>query len=309
MVDHLERWLSTSLDRLHYVAVDIETTGLHFQEGHRICEIGAVLYGPSGLLGSFQALINPERDVPAEAQRIHQIPPERLREAPPFHLVAPLIVRFVDTYPILAYNANFDLGFINYELTQSGMTPLANPVVDVLEVARRLDIMPPGGKYSLDRVARQLQLNYRPERGHRALYDAQMTALVFRQLEPRLVRQGVQTLRDLLRWLNANVVLMMEMVQVFTHAQLNRQWIRIRYQKMDRTVVERTVLPLQIERRNQEYFLTAYDLHRRDRRTFRICQIRSWHILSEAPDVSETSQDTHVPSRCGEENTIHRADE
>lgn len=288
-------WVETPLERLFFVALDVETTGLRFQEGHRVCEVGAVLYGPSGLLAAFHSLVNPEREVPEEAQRVHRIPPERLREAPAFREVASLLVQFLDAYPVLAYNANFDVGFLNFELTRHGLPPLANPVVDVLELARRLNVMEASTGYQLERVARKMGVSYENRRSHRALYDAQVTAQVFRRMGPLLVQRGFHTLKELLRWLSADTAVVLQMVQVFTDAQLEHRWVRIRYRSMDNTVSDRVVLPLQIERRNEEYFLTAYDLMRRDRRTFRLRQVEAWALMETAPTPSPGHDEIYGP--------------
>ena len=67
------------------VALDTETTGLDPDDGHRIVEIGCVElddHVPTGR--EWRALINPERDVPAEAYHVHGLSEEALRAQPRF---------------------------------------------------------------------------------------------------------------------------------------------------------------------------------------------------------------------------------
>ena len=54
------------------VVLDTETTGLDPAEGHRVLEIGAVEIVHQSLTGKvFHVLINPEREVPRDAVRVH----------------------------------------------------------------------------------------------------------------------------------------------------------------------------------------------------------------------------------------------
>ena len=67
------------------IVLDTETTGLNPSEGHRVLEIGAVEIVHKVLTGRvFHQLINPERDVPDDAVRVHGHTRLALKDKPVF---------------------------------------------------------------------------------------------------------------------------------------------------------------------------------------------------------------------------------
>ena len=99
------------------IVVDTETTGLRPSAGHRVIEIGClelVNHMPTG--EAFHEYLNPERDVPAEAVRIHGLTGEFLSLKPLFASVADKFLEFVEGAELIIHNADFDLGFLNAEL-------------------------------------------------------------------------------------------------------------------------------------------------------------------------------------------------
>src|SRR5208337_5537782 len=65
------------------IVLDTETTGLSPADGHRVLEIGAVEIVHQALTGKvFHTLLNPERDVPQDAVRIHGHTAAALGERP-----------------------------------------------------------------------------------------------------------------------------------------------------------------------------------------------------------------------------------
>src|SRR5579862_8645902 len=98
------------------IVLDTETTGLDPADGHRVVEIGCleiVNQIPTGAI--YHVLINPERDVPEEAFRVHGHATEALLDKPVFAEVAPDFLAFIGGDPLVIHNAEFDVRFINAE--------------------------------------------------------------------------------------------------------------------------------------------------------------------------------------------------
>ena len=116
------------------IVLDTETTGLNPADGHRLVEIGAVeIIHQIATGGFFHALINPERDVPEDAMRVHGHTAESLRDKPVFAGVVDDFLVFIGDAPLVIHNAEFDLRFINAELALVGRPPIAvDRIIDTL---------------------------------------------------------------------------------------------------------------------------------------------------------------------------------
>jgi len=163
------------------IVLDTETTGLDPAAGHRLLEIGAIEIlhqSPTGR--SFHALINPERDVPEDAQRVHGHSAESLRDKPAFSDVADDFLAFVGDAPIVIHNADFDLRFMNAELARAGRTPIGvDRVVDTLALARKKH---PGLPNSLDALCDRYRIDRSRRVKHGALLDAEILVEVYLEL-------------------------------------------------------------------------------------------------------------------------------
>ena len=120
------------------IVVDTETTGLDPAEGHRIIEIGCVELVdqvPTGL--TFQRYLNPEREVPVEALRIHGITDRFLSAMPLFSAIADELLEFFDDATLVMHNAAFDLKFVNAELLRLARPLIpAGRTIDTIEIAK-----------------------------------------------------------------------------------------------------------------------------------------------------------------------------
>ena len=123
---------------MNEVFLDTETTGLSFKEGHRIVEIACIETKeliPTGKV--FHKLVNPNRDVPDAAYKIHGFSREFLSDKDTFDIIADDFIKFVKGKKIIIHNAPFDLGFLNGELNAIKKELIQNEVViDSLEIAR-----------------------------------------------------------------------------------------------------------------------------------------------------------------------------
>ena len=167
------------------VIFDLETTGFRFDEGHRIVEIGAVEMIGGALTGeNFHAYVNPERDMPEGAFKVHGLSEKFLRDKPVFTdpSVAEAFIAFVGDAELVAHNGlSFDVPFLNDELKAAGFEPLKNKVTDTLHIARRKF---PGSPASLDALCSRykIDLNEREKEGHGALLDSELLAAVYIEL-------------------------------------------------------------------------------------------------------------------------------
>ena len=151
------------------VAVDLETTGLD-PDKDTIIEVGAVKFQGPEVLGTFQTLVNPYRDLSPFIKKLTGISQADLDRAPPFAAIAAELEQFIGAHPVVGHNIAFDLGF----LKKHG-TLLPNESFDTWELASIL--LPFNRDYSLAGLTREMVVeNSSP---HRALADAQATREVF----------------------------------------------------------------------------------------------------------------------------------
>lgn len=165
------------------IVLDTETTGLEPSQGHRIIEIGCIELNngtPTG--GRYHTYLNPERDVPEESTRITNITTEMLVGKPLFADAVEGFLAFIADSPLVIHNAEFDLKFLNAELTRANK-PKLDPAraVDTMLIARRRF---PGSPASLDALCKRFNigLEERREKGHGALLDVELLAQVYLEL-------------------------------------------------------------------------------------------------------------------------------
>lgn len=163
------------------IVLDTETTGLDPATGHRIVEIGCVeLFNaiPSGQ--TYHVYLDPERDIPEEAFRVHGISAEFLAGKPKFAEVAEALLSFLGDAPLVAHNAEFDMRFINAELAAHGFGAIGpERVIDTLTLARRRH---PGAANSLDALCQRYGIDLSRRSKHGALLDAEILAEVYAEL-------------------------------------------------------------------------------------------------------------------------------
>lgn len=165
------------------IVLDTETTGLEPSQGHRIIEIGCLeLRNRTPTGARYHAYINPERDVPEESQRITNLSTEFLLDKPLFADVADGFLAFIGDSALVIHNAEFDLKFLNAELSRLKKPAIApGRAIDTMLIARRRF---PGASASLDALCRRfdIALDDRKAKGHGALLDAALLAEVYLEL-------------------------------------------------------------------------------------------------------------------------------
>ena len=164
------------------IIFDTETTGLSPKDGDRIIEIGALEMVNSHLTGlKFHYLVNPQdKEVSPDAEAIHGISTESLRDEKTFSDLLPEFLEFFGEGKLVAHNASFDMGFINSELERCGKPPISSDrVIDTLEIARRKH---PGERNSLDALCKRYNISNAHRKLHGALLDSELLAEVYLEL-------------------------------------------------------------------------------------------------------------------------------
>ncbi len=159
-----------------FTAFDTETTGFS-RSNDRLVEIGAVKFrGDGTVLAATNWLVNPQRNIPYNATRVHHITDEMTAQAPLFEKVWPEFEAFCQGTVLLAHNAPFDVGFLAAELERAGIEAPALPVADTLPLFRTW--FPHEKSYSLGKLTASLGVD--GETYHRAEADAFHIVNVFR---------------------------------------------------------------------------------------------------------------------------------
>jgi DNA polymerase-3 subunit epsilon len=163
------------------LVLDTETTGLSPRDGHRLVEIGCVEllnHLPTGK--TYHVYINPERDMPEEAFRVHGLSADFLAGHPLFADIVEDFLAFIADSPLIIHNADFDMRFINAELVRSGRSELPmSQAVDTVAMARKRF---PGAQVNLDALCRRFEIDNAHRTKHGALLDAELLADVYLQL-------------------------------------------------------------------------------------------------------------------------------
>ena len=163
------------------IVLDTETTGLDPFAGHRIVEIACLelhSHVPTG--ETFRRYINPERDMPEEAERVHGLSAEFLAGHPVFSEIAQDFLDFIGNDPLVIHNAQFDLKFLNAELDTCGLPKIEfSRGIDTVAIARQRF---PGAQVNLDALCRRFEIDNSSRTFHGALLDCELLADVYLEL-------------------------------------------------------------------------------------------------------------------------------
>ena len=175
---------------MNEIFLDTETTGLSVNAKHRIVEIACIEtsdFTPTKKI--FHKLINPQRDVPEEAFKIHGFSTDFLKNKETFNEVADEFLEFINNKKIIIHNASFNLSFLNYQLKLIRKNEIKKDnIIDSLEVARGKF---PGSSNSLDALCRRFNIDLSRRTKHNALLDCELLREVYINLldakEPKLI--------------------------------------------------------------------------------------------------------------------------
>ena len=173
-----------------YVVFDLETTGFS-AKSDRIIEIGAVKVQNGKIIDRFSTFVNPEIPIPLRIEKLTSINDNMVIDAPKIEEILPSFMEFCEGSVMVAHNADFDMSFIAANCERIGL-PCDFTIVDTVAMSRYLIIGL--GKYKLDRVAKALGIVL--ENHHRAVDDAECTALIFLKLCKMLKDKGINNLDE-----------------------------------------------------------------------------------------------------------------
>ena len=163
---------------MYEVFLDTETTGLSYNDGHKVVEIACIETEdliPTGNI--FHKLINPKRSMPLEALKVHGFTEEFLKDKETFDKVADEFLIFIKEKKIIIHNAQFDLGFLDGELGSIKKDKINKKfIIDSLEVARNKF---PGTSNSLDNLCRKFNIDLSKRSKHNALLDCELLREVY----------------------------------------------------------------------------------------------------------------------------------
>ncbi|HEX3930707.1 MAG TPA: DEDD exonuclease domain-containing protein [Nocardioides sp.] len=187
--------LGRPLRDLTFCVVDLETTGGSAEAGSMITEIGAVRVRGGELLGEFQTLVNPHTQIPPFIAVLTGITNSMVGEAPSIESVLPAFLEFAAGSVLVAHNAPFDIGFLQWFAAHQGIAWPTFEVLDTAKIARRVITRDDAPNCKLSSLARAFNASTTPN--HRALSDARATVDVLHGLMERLGGLGVHTLEEL----------------------------------------------------------------------------------------------------------------
>ena len=171
------------------VILDTETTGWSISEKHRIVEIGCIeLKDQIPTNKIFHYYLNPERSISEEAYKVHGYSEEFLSDKKTFAEISDIFLNFIKGKKLIIHNAQFDLSFLNYELSKNNKEKIDKKnVVNTLEIARQKF---PGSQNSLDALCKRFGIDKTQRKKHSALVDCELLKEVYINLidqkEPKL---------------------------------------------------------------------------------------------------------------------------
>lgn len=173
---------------VEYVALDLETTGLHCEDD-RIVEIGAVKISNGKIAERFQSLVNPGRSMPPVVVNLTGITDSMLENAPTIQDVLPKFLEWVGDMPVVGHNIEFDLGFIESEAARCDAKDSYFVNFDTMQISRSL--FPMERKHRLVDLVRRFEIADNEE--HRALSDAIQTYQCFEWMRQYVIDSGIKT--------------------------------------------------------------------------------------------------------------------
>ncbi len=181
--DHID------LREAEFVVFDLETTGAKAPPC-RITEIGAFRVCKGEITERFHTLLNPEMPIPEFIVSLTGISEAMVADAPKFAEIADDLMRFIGESVLVAHNAHFDLGFLNYEIGRVYQEyHLGNPSLCTVQLSRGL--ISEIDNHKLKTVANYYSIDL--VNHHRASDDAHATAKILVNLLQEMKSMGVES--------------------------------------------------------------------------------------------------------------------
>lgn len=196
---HTAEILDAPLNNLTYVVFDLETTGTCPECGDKIIEIGAVKLISDFRIQpvKFHTMVNPGISIPDSSTDIHGITNDNVKNAPDVCVAIYDFIDFARGSVIVAHNAKKDLSFLKNEMKEYGIRNPFTFILDTLKLSRIVN--PSARKHNLDYITDKYKINVTNSyKRHRALYDAEATAIYFKMLMRKIFKSPCFTLFELI---------------------------------------------------------------------------------------------------------------
>lgn len=269
----------TPLSDAEFAVLDVETTGLEPDWGHRVCEVGVLVWRGGTEVDRFWSLVNPHRPIEPAAALVNRLTEEMLRDAPPMEDILPSLETILADRVLVAYNAAFDVGFLRREFRLAGRELPPLRIIDVMALAKRL--LPDLGRYPLVRVVQALGIEFSSP--HRAMADVLATSEVLHRFLGLLSAQGITAVEEIeaiTRPTSADAEsLRRDKIDLIRRAIALGKRLHLIYRARDLTLSERDVSPLELRTYPGRVQLVGYCHLRRGERTFTIDSIQDIHII------------------------------
>jgi DNA polymerase III epsilon subunit family exonuclease len=266
--------LLQSLSEIPLAFVDVETTGASAHWGDRVIEIGVVRMEGGRKVGEYQQLIDPRRPISPGVTILTGITAEMVQGQPTFQQQIPALLPLLRGAAVVGHNVRFDLSFLHREFRGAGQELAellgAVPVFDTVRIARRR--FGRGGN-ALQILSRKMGIE--PTAAHRALADAQTTALLMEKLLggwsmclcDALQQQGGPM--DILPASPSASLLPLELEEALE----NRGAVQMEYLDANQQRTTRVIEPIHVKRLNGDLILVAHCQLRNARRHFKLERI------------------------------------
>lgn len=103
----IEEWAKERLADPKTLIVDVETTGIPSRDPETEVVSLAMITNEGRI--ALAGLVNPNRPIPREAQKVHGISDQMVKDAPPFKVLGNIVAGVMEGKHIVAYNAGFDV--------------------------------------------------------------------------------------------------------------------------------------------------------------------------------------------------------
>ena len=259
------------IDQSEFTIFDVETTGLFPYSGDKICEIAAVRVDSSCKKSKkFSSLVDPQRPISSGAFSVNGITEDMIAGKPTIDQVLPEFLEFAEGSVLVAYNAGFDLGFLESALGEKKEILKDYFVIDALALARRFFKDSP--RYSLGIVAKHLGIKLSAE--HRALADACTTWKVFAKELEMIVAEKIENIEDIAYSKSKNRLVKQVKdyrMKVIEEAIRDEKKLTITYRSSwSNDVTTRTITPKKIQDGFDRSYLIAFCHLRNTERNFRV---------------------------------------
>ncbi|MFA5407852.1 MAG: PolC-type DNA polymerase III [Bacilli bacterium] len=194
-LDIVMRESDLKLDEATYAIFDFETTGFNATSGDSIIEVGAVKMCNGEIIDSFQALIDPGREISENITRVTNITNDMLKGQESEEVVIKRFIEWFGDLPMVAHNAKFDVSFLESAYNKYNLGTFTNTVLDTLELSKALDTN--AARHSLSALVKRYEIPFDEDGHHRADYDAKATGLVLHKMIKKLTDRNIEKISDI----------------------------------------------------------------------------------------------------------------